>query len=100
VLAAQAPNLHEALHRVAEEGWPHVIVDGKVFSTDRAAATTTIRKGATIHSWYCGKHHEPGGNIQAIMGPDGLWHGHGWLVGGVPRGAPRCAVEPTLFVQA
>src|SRR5215210_3196621 len=31
VLAAQAPGLHEALQRVADDGWSHVIVDGKLF---------------------------------------------------------------------
>jgi hypothetical protein len=34
VLAAQAPDLHEALQRAAEEGIPHLILDGKVFDTD------------------------------------------------------------------
>jgi hypothetical protein len=29
VLHAQAPDLHEALVEVAEQGWSHVIVDGK-----------------------------------------------------------------------
>ena len=29
VLAAQAPDLHEALQEVAEQGWSHVVVDGK-----------------------------------------------------------------------
>jgi len=32
VLAEQAPDLHEALHEVADEGWSHVVLDGKVFS--------------------------------------------------------------------
>ncbi|GEL18819.1 transposase family protein [Pseudonocardia asaccharolytica] len=72
VLAAEAPDLHEALQRVAEEGWSHVILDGKLFGTDRVAATTTGTKGTTIHAWYSGKHHGFGGNIQAVMRPDGL----------------------------
>ena len=71
VLAAQAPDLHEALQQVADEGWSHVIVDGKVFRTDRCAETTTSAKGTTIHSWYSGKHRAFGGNVQAIMRPDG-----------------------------
>ena len=37
VLTAQAPDLHEALARVADEGWSHVILDGKLFATDRLA---------------------------------------------------------------
>ena len=71
VLSARAPDLHEALQQVADEGWSHVILDGKVFRTDRCADTTTSVTGTTIHSWYSGKHRAFGGNIQAIMRPDG-----------------------------
>src|SRR3954469_2609182 len=71
-LHAQAPDLHEALHQVAEQGWSHVIVDGKVFRTDRCAETVTSAKGTTINSWYSGKHHAFGGNVQAVMRPDGV----------------------------
>ena len=60
VLAAQAPDLHDTLQQVAEQGWSHVVLDGKVFRTDRCAATTTSAKGKTINSWYSGKHHAPG----------------------------------------
>lgn len=75
VLAAQAPDLHEALQHVAAQGWSHVILDGKVFRSDRVAETTTSTKGSTIHSWYAGKHRAFGGNIQAVMRPDGhpIW---------------------------
>lgn len=75
VLAAQAPDLHEALEEVAEQGWSHVVLDGKLFRSDRCAATTTSVKGETINSWYSGKHHAPGGNVQAVMSPDGqpIW---------------------------
>jgi hypothetical protein len=72
VLQAQRPDLYEALHRVADEGWTHVIIDGKLFRTDRCAETTTSVKGKTINAWYSGKHHDFGGNIQAIFRPDGL----------------------------
>lgn len=72
VLAAQAPDLHEALARVAEQGWSHVVVDGKVFRTDRTAETTTSVMGATINTWYSGKHHGFGGNVQAVLRPDGV----------------------------
>ena len=72
MLAAQAPDLHDALQQVAEEGWSHVILDGKVFDTDRCAETTTSVKGNTIDAWYSGKHRDFGGNIQAVMRPDGL----------------------------
>jgi hypothetical protein len=72
VLAAQAPDLHEALEQVAEQGWSHVILDGKVFRTDRVAETTTSTKGTTINTWYSGKHRGSGANIQALMRPDGI----------------------------
>jgi hypothetical protein len=72
VLAEQAPDLHEALEQVAEQGWSHVVLDGKVFRTDRCAETTTSTKGETINAWYSGKHRAPGGNVQAVIRPDGL----------------------------
>ena len=50
----------------------HLILDGKLFSTDRAAEQVTSVKGKEIDAWYSGKHHRPGGNVQAIMRPDGL----------------------------
>jgi hypothetical protein len=72
VLSSQAPDLHTALRRVADEGWSHVVLDGKLFATDRLAETTTSVKGETIDAWYSGKHRDFGANIQAIMRPDGL----------------------------
>lgn len=72
VLCEQAADLHSALQRVADEGWSHVILDGKLFATDRLAETTTSVKGETIDAWYSGKHRDFGANIQAIMRPDGL----------------------------
>lgn len=72
VLAAQAPDLHSALRRVADEGWSHVILDGKLFRTDRLAETTTSVKGKSIDAWYSGKHRDFGANIQAVIRPDGL----------------------------
>jgi hypothetical protein len=72
VLAAQAPDLHEALQEVAEQGWSHVVVDGKLIRTDRCAETTTSVNGETINAWYSGKHHAPGGNVQAVIRPDGV----------------------------
>ena len=72
VLAAQAPDLHEALQKVAEQGWSHVVVDGKLIRTDRCAEMTTSVKGETINAWYSGKHRAPGGNVQAVIRPDGV----------------------------
>jgi DDE superfamily endonuclease len=75
MLAARAPNLHEALERATGEGLPYVILDGKTVDTDRCAEKTLSVKGRLIDLWYSGKAHRHGGNIQAIHAPDGfpLW---------------------------
>jgi DDE superfamily endonuclease len=77
VLSAQAPGLAEALERALADGVPYVILDGKVFASDRCAETVTSVKGQEIDAWYSGKAHRPGGNVQAVMRPDGLplWAG-------------------------
>ena len=49
-----------------------MILDGKLFSTDRLAEQVTSVKGEDIDAWYSGKHHRPGGNVQAVIRPDGL----------------------------
>ena len=72
VLSAQAPGLGEALARALEEGAPYVILDGKIFETDRLAETATSVKGDDIDAWYSGKKHRPGANVQAVMLPSGL----------------------------
>lgn len=72
VLAAQAPELTDALDRVAAKGWAFVILDGKIVDTDRCREKTTSRKGHQIDAWYSGKRHDFGGNIQAVVRPDGL----------------------------
>lgn len=72
VLAAQRPDLHDALRRAAEDGWAFVILDGKLFDSDRLAETTSSVKGTTIDAWYSGKHRDFGANIQAVIRPDGL----------------------------
>jgi DDE superfamily endonuclease len=77
VLSKQAPGLAEALARAMADGVPYVILDGKLFATDRCSETTTSVKGEEIDAWYSGKAHRPGGNVQAVMRPDGLplWAG-------------------------
>jgi hypothetical protein len=77
VLSEQAPGLTEALERALAEGVPYVILDGKVFGTDRCAETATSVKGEEIDAWYSGKAHRHGGNVQAVMRPGGLplWAG-------------------------
>jgi hypothetical protein len=77
VLSAQAPGLDEALERALAEGAPYVVLDGKIFETDRLAETVTSAKGEGIDAWYSGKKHRPGANVQAVMLPGGLpaWTG-------------------------
>jgi DDE superfamily endonuclease len=72
VLAAQAPDLTTALERVEAEGWPHLILDGKVVDSDRYGEKKTSKKGKTIDAYYSGKTHDFGGNIQGLMLPDGF----------------------------
>lgn len=78
VLAAQRPELHEALRRAADEGWTYVILDGKLYDCDRVTESVTSVKGKTIDAWYSGKHRDFGANIQAVIRPDGLpiWTSH------------------------
>jgi hypothetical protein len=71
VLAAQAPDLHDALQRAKQDGATHLILDGKLFSSDRLGEKTTSKKGNQIDLWYSGKAHEPGGNVKALSAPDG-----------------------------
>jgi hypothetical protein len=75
VLAGQAPDLHQALQRAAEDGLPHVILDGTIIPADRCKEPTVSVKGEVIDLWYSGKAHAHGGSIQAVTAPDGfpLW---------------------------
>jgi len=75
VLAGQAPGLAEALERAREEGLAHVILDGTVITYDRCKQPALSVKGEVIDLWYSGKAHAHGGNVQAVLAPDGfpLW---------------------------
>lgn len=75
VLAAQAPDLHEALDQARDAGLAHVILDGSLIPTDRVGQKVISKKGKEIHLWYSGKHEKHGGNIQFLATPDGfpLW---------------------------
>lgn len=75
VLAEQAPDLHQALERAQDQGLPHVILDGKIIPCDRCKEPALSVKGQVIDLWYSGKAHTHGGNIQAVMAPNGfpLW---------------------------
>jgi hypothetical protein len=72
VLSQQAPGLAEALERAMADGVPYVILDGKVFESDRCSEPLTSVKGEQIDAWYSGKARRHGGNVQAVMRPDGL----------------------------
>ncbi|WP_206788472.1 transposase family protein [Amycolatopsis sp. MtRt-6] len=74
-LATQAPDWHEALQQAHNDDATQVILDGKLFGSDRLGEQTISVKGRLIDAWYSGKAHEPGGNIQALCAPDGfpLW---------------------------
>jgi hypothetical protein len=72
ILAPLAPDLHNALRRLAADGWSHRDPGRELFHTDRLTETTTSVKGQQIDAWYSGKHRDFGANIQAIIRPDGL----------------------------
>jgi hypothetical protein len=72
VLAERAPELHEALERARGEGFSHVILDGKVVPADRCREKTISVRGEVIDLWYSGKAHTHGGNVQAVLAPDGF----------------------------
>ena len=75
VLAGQAPDLRQALERARDEGFSHVILDGKIITCDRCKEPAVSLQGEVIDLWYSGKAHAHGGNIQAVTAPDGfpLW---------------------------
>jgi len=75
VLADRAPDLREALERAQGDGLSHVILDGKVIPADRCREKTVSANGEIIDLWYSGKAHAHGGNIQAVLAPNGfpLW---------------------------
>jgi DDE superfamily endonuclease len=75
LLAAQAPDLHQALERAKDTGLSHVIPDGKIIPADRCKEPAVSVKGQIIDLWYSGKAHCHGGNVQAVMAPGGfpLW---------------------------
>jgi hypothetical protein len=71
VLAAQAPDLHHALKHATGD-ISHLILDGKIFDTDRCHLKTTSVQGDTIDAWFSGKTRDFGGNVQMLCEPDGF----------------------------
>jgi len=75
VLAEQAPDLREALERAKDKGFSHLILDGKIIPCDRCKEPAVSVRGEVIDLWYSGKAHAHGGNVRAVLAPDGfpLW---------------------------
>ena len=102
MLVNRAPDLHEALERATGQGFSHVILDGTIIPADRCRQKTLSVQGELIDVWYSGKAHCHGGNIQAVIAPDGfpLW------VSGVEPGsvhditAARLHALPALYFAA
>jgi DDE superfamily endonuclease len=67
VLAAQAPDLADALTAAQDAGLTHLNPGGTVIFTDRIH--TPGPNGSDL--WWSGKHKHHGGNIQVLSGPDG-----------------------------
>ena len=96
VLAAQAPGLEEALERAVREETPYVILDGTIVSSDRCGEKTLSRRGRReIDLWYSGKKHDFGGNVQALMYPDGMPL---WVSDGVPGNAHDLAAAREMVL--
>ena len=102
VLAAQAPGLAGALERASDQGFPHVILDGKIIACDRCKEPAISVKGEVIDLWYPGKACAHGGNIQAVTAPDGFPL---WISGAEPGSvhdltAARAHALPALYRAA
>jgi hypothetical protein len=75
VLAEQAPDLHTDLHtvldRCQDQQMTHVVLDGTLIHSDRAAGLRD--NGNDV--WFSQKHKAFGGNVQFLAAPDGtpLW---------------------------
>lgn len=72
LLAALAPDVHDALAAARAAGVTHLNLDGTLIHTDRVA--TRGPNGADL--WWSGKHRHHGGNLQVLSGPDGF---PGWV---------------------
>ena len=55
MLAAEAPQLHQALERAKDAGFSHVILDGKIIACDLFTESALSAKGEVIDLWYSGK---------------------------------------------
>ncbi|MGJ6970129.1 transposase family protein, partial [Streptosporangium sp. G11] len=102
VLADQSPDLHQTLQKAKAVDIPHLILDGKIFETDRCRIKTTSVKGETIDAWFSGKTGYFGGNIQILCEPDGfpLWTSEVEPGGVVDIEAARRHVLPAVYPYA
>ena len=68
-------NCREALERAKDKGFSHLILDGKIIPCDRCKEPAVSVRGEVIDLWHSGKAHAHGGNVQAVLAPDGfpLW---------------------------
>ncbi len=85
VLSAQAPGLREVLDQAVADGLVYLILDGKIIDTDRVHGKKTSLKGHRVDTWFAKKTRDHGGNIQALMNPDGLPL---WVSDAEPGGVP------------
>jgi hypothetical protein len=68
LLAALAPDVHEAILAAKAAGATHLNLDGTLIHTDRV-----VMKGPNkADLWWSGKHKHHGGNIQVLSHPDGF----------------------------
>lgn len=68
VIADHAPDLHDVLAAAKEQDWPYVCLDGTLIPTAQLHGPRNV-SGA--ESWFSGKHHRHGGNIQVLCDPSG-----------------------------
>jgi DDE superfamily endonuclease len=68
LLAALAPDVHEALLAAKAAGFTHLNLDGTLIHTDRVA----MKGPNSADLWWSGKHKHHGGNIQVLSHPDGF----------------------------
>jgi hypothetical protein len=102
VLAEQAPDLRSVLERAKDEGFSHVILDGKIIPADRCKEPAVSVKGEVIDLWYSGKAHVHGGSIQAVLAPDGfpLWVSEAEPGSVHDLTAARARALPALYLAA
>ncbi len=72
VLSNQAPDLQEAFERAKPAGTSYLILDGTIISRDRLGDVKISKKDKEIDAWYSGNVRAFGGNLQALMDPDGI----------------------------